>query len=181
MYKRLCYIRKPMLMLILRFPHGLAKVFLIPFCYGSSHFEALPKKCSGNLKKITANCLKFRQNPGKIPVKELHLLLRKYFQGFCTNFRYTFSSEQLSMTTPVKSRCFFRINQQVQNFVHYQSKVILKTSNNKHSICYYIASYPSLFYQLYLGKPPLISKKVFLIRLYKSTFVYTRLHSSTFV
>ena len=34
---------------------------------------------------------------------------------------------------------------------------------------------------IYLGKPPLVSKKIFLIRLRLSTFVYTRLRSSTFV
>ena len=38
-------------------------------------------KISGRFKKTIANCLKSWQNIWKIPVKDLLLFLRKYFQG----------------------------------------------------------------------------------------------------
>ena len=51
-------------------------------------------------KQNNGKLLKIHTNSRKIPVKELHLLLRRYFQRFCPSFMYT-SPEQLSMTTPV--------------------------------------------------------------------------------
>ena len=57
--------------------------------------------------KNNSKLLEIQAKSWKITVKGLHFLLRRYFQGFCPNYWYTFSPEQLSMAILGTSWSFF--------------------------------------------------------------------------
>ena len=64
------------------------------------------------VEKTTVNFLRCSQNPWKIPVNELLLLLHKYFKGFYTGFKsifflYRWSRSQMFFKTGVLEACDF--------------------------------------------------------------------------
>ena len=73
-----------------------------------------------------------------------------------------------SFYTRTKSRLKYRVN--IVHLLQCKTNFFIR-------LCFWERNLPK-FKKIHLGKPPLISKKIFLIRLHSSTFVFTRLHSS---